>query len=247
MTLDAVRKRIAYVIRKELHLGADVAAKRTDQYLKFMELKVKHHDLTSDQLAPSSAIHLIWHNHILDTQSYQQLQSKLMPGGGFILHNAVHADQPNYEARHANTLSLILQQYGVIDSDSWPTESSEYKKLNLVVTRADDSNASAAGPQVYCHKKQTVSHLIETIRLVLGYTADDRVIVSSSMDMNDAPKYTQQVSKTTLWTSAIVRVTTFSASGSDNDVNCKSITGDNRLRYLQFQDKDAECEVSCMT
>jgi hypothetical protein len=104
MTLAAVRARVNHIVRAELHLSADAAAKRTDEYIKFMQLKAEH---PTAQLAPSHAVDQVWHNHILDTRSYQELQTILMPHGGFIHHNPVLSEQPLYEQRYANTLSLL--------------------------------------------------------------------------------------------------------------------------------------------
>jgi hypothetical protein len=245
MTLAAVRARVVHIVREELHLNADEAAKRTDEYIKFMQLKVEH---PTAQLAPSHAIDQVWHSHILDTRSYQQLQIVLMPDGGFIHHSPVLYEQPFYEARYANTLSLLTKRTGDnLDADSWPIDNSEYKKLNIIVSRAEDRNVASAGPHLYCYKRQTIRQLVASIKLVLGYTTDKRIIISG-ISVDDAPKSIQQVSQTTLWTSATVRVTTFGSTGSesadDDHDDRNSITGDNRLKYLCFQDGDADLEVS---
>jgi hypothetical protein len=244
MTLAAVRARVIHIIREGLHLTADEAAKRTDEYIKFMKLKIEHPEA---QLAPSHAVDQVWHNHILDTRSYQQLQTILMPDGGFIHHNPVLSEQPLYELRYANTLSLLTKQHSeTLDADSWPIANSEYKKLNTIVARAEDRNIASGGPHLYCHKRQTIRQLIEFIKLVMGSTAAKYIIISG-MSFDGAHKSTEQVSQTALWTSAVVRVTTFGSSGNESILDAHdrdSITGDNRLRYLHFQDEDAEVEVS---
>ena len=53
MTLASVRDRVIYILRKEQYLNADEAAKRADEYLKFMQLKVEQ---MTAQLAPSHAV-----------------------------------------------------------------------------------------------------------------------------------------------------------------------------------------------
>jgi hypothetical protein len=237
MTLDAVRARVLHIIREGLHLSAADAGKRTDEYIRFMKLKVEHPEA---QLAPSHAVDQVWHSHILDTRSYQQLQTVLMPDGGFIHHNPVLSEQAFYELRYANTLSLLTKRTGeILDADSWPIDKSEYKKLNTVVARAESRNVASAGPQLYCHKQQTIRQLIESIKLVMGSTIANCIIISG-INFDDAHKSTEQVSQTALWTSAVVRVTTFGSSNNES----VSITGDNRLSYLCFQDENADIIVS---
>ena len=92
-----------------------------------------------------------------------------MPEGGFVHHNPVLSEQPFYEIRYANTLSLLTKRYGdTLDVDSWPIDQSEYKKLNVMVAKAENRHVASAGPQLYCHKCQTVRQLIESIKLVMG-------------------------------------------------------------------------------
>jgi hypothetical protein len=150
---------VIQIICVQLRLSVDQASKRADEYMKFMQLKVEH---PTAQLAPSHAIDQVWHCHILDTRSYQQLQTVLMPEGGFIHHSPVLAEQPNYELRYANTLSLLTEKYGNFDA-CWEIDNSQYKKLNIMVTSAERMSVSAAGPQVYCHKRQTVLQLVDSI------------------------------------------------------------------------------------
>ena len=168
-----------------------------------------------------------------------------MPEGGFIHHNPVRADQRHYELRYANTLSLLTKKYGeTLDADSWEIDQTEYRKRNVMVGSFEDKHTATAGPHVYCHKRQTVLQLVNSIRLVMGYTADDRIIISG-MSYDYLPKCAQQVSNTMLWTSSIVRVTICGGPeiGLSGDFN-SSVTGDNRLRYLRFQNKTDEIEVS---
>jgi hypothetical protein len=238
MELAAVRARVIYLISLEpLRLHDAEAAQRADEYIKFMQLKAEQ---ATAPLAPSHAVDQVWHNHFLDTRSYQQLQTVLLPDGGFIHHNPVHAEQPNYGVRYANTLSLLTVKYGNLDAASWEFDNSEYKKLNIMVVSAEDSNVATAGPQVYCHKRQTVLQLVESIKLVMGYTAADRILISC-MNVDDLPKSTQRVSHTALWRSAIVRVTPFGAAVVDNDNVIPR--RDNRLRQLRFQTDTAEIKV----
>jgi hypothetical protein len=208
-----------------------------------MQLKAEH---ITAALAPSHAIDQVWHKHILDTRSYQELQTILMPHGGFIHHNPVLSEQPFYEQRYANTLSLLLKQYGNINTDSWPIDHNEYKKLNIMVVNANNSNVATAGPQVYCHKRQTVLQLADMVALIMSYTAADRIIISD-VSLADKPKSTQQVGKTRLWRSATVRGTIYRAAATDEDDShtiSSTVSGDNRLRYLRFQDEAAEIKVS---
>jgi hypothetical protein len=241
MTLATVRDRVVQIIREEFHLNVDEAARSADEYIRFMQLKVEH---PAAHLAPSHTVDSIWHSHILDTRSYQQFQSILMPGGGFLHHNPVHADQPNYEMRYANTLSLLTKKHGdSLDADNWPIDSSEYKKLNIMVTRTDSRKVATAGPHVYCHKRLTVLQMVDSIKLVMGYAATDRVIISG-MKMKHLPKSTQQVSKTVLWASTFVRVTPFTCAeaGAFGDRSIKT-RGDIQLRYFRFDDETADVQV----
>ena len=99
---------------------------------------------------------------------------------------------------------------------------------------------ATAGPQVYCHKRQTVLQLVEAIKLVLGYTATDRILITG-MSIANLPKSTQQIGQTKLWRSATVRVTPFSSTEVSNSGD--RTTGDNRLRHLRFQDETVEIKV----
>jgi hypothetical protein len=233
MTLDAVRARVIQIISaQQLQLTADQAARRTDEYIKFMQLKVEH---LAVPLAPSHVVDKVWHSHLLDTLSYQQLQTVLMPDGGFIHHNPVLAEQ-NYELRYANTLSLLTKKYGEIPRGGcWDQDG--YKKLNTMVASVAAQRAEVAGPQVYCHRQQTVQQLVESIKLVQGYTPADRIIISG-MDSDCLPKSTHEVINTELWRSGAVLVTRVDAVGDGANT-----TGDNGLRYLRFQNETAEIEV----
>jgi hypothetical protein len=238
MALAAVRARVIYLISLEpLRLQDNEAAQRADEYIKFMQLKTEQ---PTAALAPSHAIDQVWHNHILDTRSYQQLQTVLMPDGGFVHHNPVLAEQPHYEVRYANTLSLLTVQYGNLDAASWGFDNSEYKKLNIMIVSAEDSGIAIAGPQVYCHKRQTVLQLVDSIKLVMGYAATNRIIITG-INADYLPKSTQRVSLTEVWRSAIVRVTPFGGTGADSG-NMTS-TGDNSVKHLRFQNDTAEVKV----
>jgi hypothetical protein len=139
-----------------------------------------------------------------------------------------------------------LKQYGNINTDSWPIDNNEYKKLNIMVVNANDSNVATAGPQVYRHKRQTVLQLADMVALIMSYTAADRIIISG-LSLADKPKSTQQVGKTKLWRSATVLVTIYEAAATDEDddhTNSSTVSGDNRLRYLRVQDEAAEITVS---
>jgi hypothetical protein len=159
MALAAVRARVICLGSEEpLHLTADVAARRSDEYIRFMQLKVEH---PTAPLAPSHAVEQVWHSHILDTRSYQQFQSILMPEDGLVQHYPVLSEQLNYAIRYANTLSLLTKLYGdSLDINSWPIGDSDYK-LNIMVTSVDDRHIATAGPYVYCHRRQSVAQLVE--------------------------------------------------------------------------------------
>ena len=58
--------------------------------------------------------------------------------------------------------------------------------------------------------------------------------------------------QTAIWTSAIVRITTFGSgehesARDDHSNRDSSITGDNRLRYICIQDEDSDVKVSTHT
>jgi hypothetical protein len=236
--LADVRARVIYLISLEpLRLHDAEAAQRADEYIKFMQLKAEQ---ATAPLAPSHVVDQVWHNHILDTRSYQQLQTVLMPDGGFIHHDPVHAEQPNYGVRYANALSLLTVKYGNPDAASWSFDNSEYKKLNIMIVSAEDSNTATAGPQVYCHKRQTVLQLVESIKLVMGYAATDRIIITG-VNVDYLPKSTQRVSLTEVWRSAIVRVTPFGGTGAD--IGNMTSTADNSAKHLRFQNDTAEVKV----
>jgi hypothetical protein len=132
-------------------VDGDDAIKRAEEYLKFMKLKVEQ---PAAQLAPSHAVDQVWHCHILDTRSYQQLQTILMPDGGFVHHNPVLDDQPHYEARYANTLSLLSLKYGEpLDAASWEIDNHAYKALQIVFNSVENREESITAPRVYCHKE----------------------------------------------------------------------------------------------
>jgi hypothetical protein len=237
MTLAAAHARVTQIIRDELHLNAAQASKRAEEYIKFRQLKVEH---PTAQLAPSHAVDRVWRSHILETRSYQQLQTILMPDGGFILHYS--PVQLWYEEGYANTLSLLTKQHGEIDVDIWPADESQYKKLVIIVALVEDTDVAAAGLHVYCHKRHTVEQLVRSVKLVMGYTAADRIIITG-MNTDDLPTSTQRVSLTALWRSSIVRVTILRRAHDENG-ECANVTGDNRLSYLRFQDEDSEVQVS---
>eukprot|EP00953_Heterococcus_sp_UTEX-ZZ885_P026500 14303-Heterococcus_DN1.PRE.2 len=163
-----------------------------------------------------------------------------MPDGGFIHHNPVLCEQPNYEVRYANTLSLLTVKYGNPDAASWGFDNSEYKKLNTMIVSAVNSSLATAGPQVYCRKRQTVLQLVKSIKLVMGYAATDRIIITG-ISVDYLPKSTQRVSLTEVWRSAIVRVTPFGGTGAD--IGNMTSTGDNSVKHLRLQDDTAEVKV----
>jgi hypothetical protein len=131
-------------------------------------------------------------------------------------------------------------KYGNPDAASWGFDNSEYKKLNIMVVSAEDSNIATAGPQVYCHKSQTVLQLVESIKLVTGYTAIDRIIISG-MSVDRLPKSTQRVSLTEVWRSAMVRVITTGAI--EVETVHMPTRGDDSLKYLRLQNDTAEVKV----
>lgn len=87
--------------------------------------------------------------------------------------------------------------------------------------------------------------LVESIKLVMGYTAADRIIISGMSDEHLA-KSTQRVSQTVMWRSAIVRVTRLESDKlSNRNSNRHSAGGNNRqIRHLLFQDDSAKVKVS---
>jgi hypothetical protein len=243
MALAAIRARIIQIISDQpLQLTPEKAVRMTDEYM-FMQLKAEQ---PTAELAPSYAVDQVWHNHIVDTRSYQQLQTVLMPNGGFIHHNPVLSEQPNYEMRYANTLSLLTKKSGELDTASWPIDNHEYKKLNIMVVSAEDSKIATAGPQVYCHKRQTVLQLVESIKLVMGHTAAERLIITGMMNTEDVPKSTQQVRQTEMWRSSIIRVTRFASDANGKQSDTSIIRSNDRLRFLRFRN-DAQIEVSSLT
>eukprot|EP00953_Heterococcus_sp_UTEX-ZZ885_P019969 11157-Heterococcus_DN1.PRE.1 len=199
-----VRARVIKLCKRLLSLDEKAAAARTHEYLKFMKLKAANLDAG---LAPSLEVDKVWHTHILDTQSYQQLQTVLLPGGGFIHHNPLLEEQPNYEVRYANTLSLLLKHFNETpNSRSWPINTDDYKKLQVVICSANGLEAAGVtGPSVYCYKKQTVGQLIECLQL-LGVSL---CTVVHGINRTDVPMSKQTVSCTAMWKEGIVWATVF--------------------------------------
>eukprot|EP00611_Tribonema_gayanum_P031244 TRINITY_DN896_c0_g1_i10.p1 TRINITY_DN896_c0_g1~~TRINITY_DN896_c0_g1_i10.p1 ORF type:complete len:509 (+),score=101.70 TRINITY_DN896_c0_g1_i10:205-1731(+) len=112
-TLQRVRERVDKLCREVLHKTPAEANELTQEYLKFMQLKVEHGYLEPGVgLAPSPQIDEVWHAHVLDTRSYQVFQQVLLPGGGRIHHNPILSEQPDYEQRLAHTLNLYLATFG---------------------------------------------------------------------------------------------------------------------------------------
>ncbi|KAG5175148.1 hypothetical protein JKP88DRAFT_250353 [Tribonema minus] len=112
-TLQRVRERVDKLCREVLHKTPAEANELTQEYLKFMQLKVEHGHLEPGVgLAPSPQIDEVWHAHVLDTRSYEVFQQVLLPGGGRIHHNPVLSGQPDYEQRLAHTLNLYLATFG---------------------------------------------------------------------------------------------------------------------------------------
>jgi hypothetical protein len=191
MALAAVRASVIQIIisKQHLRLTADQAAKRADEYIKFMQLKADHRRV---QLSPSRAIDQVWRSHSLDTHSYQQLQRLLMPEGIFLHYHPVD-ESPYHEQCYASTLSYLLERYGKLDTDCWPIDSAEYKKLNIMVTSDEHLHAATAGPQIYCHKKQYISQLAYMIRVFMDYTPEYHFIITG-MSFDRLHRSTQQSS-----------------------------------------------------
>jgi hypothetical protein len=203
MSLTAVRERVVVLCRSQLDLEPERASNRADSYLEFMKLKAEHPEAA---LAPSHAVDQVWHTHILDTRSYAELMKLLLPDGGFVHHNPVHNEQPNYEARCATTVSLLRKQSRCpLDEDSWGLDQSEYKTLNTLV-RTDGTQK--IGPPVVCHRKQSIMQLIDCLKLLLNCK---RIIVTG-LDVSSAPHSRQTVSQTSLWQQGTIVVTVFEAN-----------------------------------
>ncbi|KAG5175150.1 hypothetical protein JKP88DRAFT_265923 [Tribonema minus] len=112
-TLQRVRERVDKLCREVLHKTPAKSNELTQEYLKFMQLKVEHGLLEPGVgLAPSPQIDEVWHAHVLDTRSYEAFQQVLLPGGGRIHHNPMLSEQPDYERRLAHTLNLYLATFG---------------------------------------------------------------------------------------------------------------------------------------
>jgi hypothetical protein len=120
MALAAVRARVIQIIsEQQLRLTADQAAKRADEYIKFMQLKAElRAEHLNAYLAPSHAIDQVWRSHMVDTRSYQQLQTLI--DGGSVHYNPGLMEKSFHEECYASTLSFLLQRYGTLDTDSWP-------------------------------------------------------------------------------------------------------------------------------
>eukprot|EP00953_Heterococcus_sp_UTEX-ZZ885_P038798 19904-Heterococcus_DN1.PRE.1 len=176
MALSALRERVIVLCKSELGLEPNTASSRADAYLEFMKLKAEHPDAA---LAPSHAVDQVWHIHIFDTRSYAELMDLLEPDGGFIHHNPVHSEQPNYEARYATTVSLLgKRSRDELDEDSWELEQGEYKSFNTIIQR---DGTQKAGPSVVCHRKQSVMQLIDCLKLLLSCK---RIIVRGLDEQN---------------------------------------------------------------
>jgi hypothetical protein len=242
MALSAVRARVIQIICEQLRLNVAQASKRADEYIKFMQLRAEH---TRPLLAPSHAVDQVWRSHILDTRSYQELHTVLMPDGELIRYNPALIEQSRYtQEAYATTLSLLLERYGKIDSDCWHIDASQYKKLNIVVTSAEHMSVATAGLQVYCHKKQDVLALVYLIELVMGYTSKDHIIITG-LSFDRLPRSLQRVSQTDMWRSATVRVTKLGGYTSvEQQSDSGTISSHNRLRFLRFCCEIAEIEVS---
>jgi hypothetical protein len=136
-------------------------------------------------------------------------------------------------------LSLLTLKYGEpLDAASWEIDNNDYKALQVVLNSVDNKDESIAGPRVYCHKEQTVLQLIDTVKLVLGYTATDRIILSG-VDLDCVPKSQHRVGSTVFWRSNTVHVTT----NVDAQTDDMKVTGDNKLRHLLFNDDTADQKV----
>jgi hypothetical protein len=203
MALSVLRERVIVLCKSELNLEPDRASSRADAYLDFIKLKV---DRPEAALAPSHAVDQVWHIHILDTRSYAELMRVLLPDDGFIHHNPVHSEQPNYEVRYATTVSLLgKRSRDELDKDSWELDRREYKTLNTIIQR-DGTQKQKAGPSVVCHRKQSVMQLIDCLKLLLSCK---RIIVRG-LD-SSVPKAQQTVSQTALWQLGRVVVSVFDA------------------------------------
>jgi hypothetical protein len=202
MALSALRERVIVLCKSELNLEPERASSRANAYLEFMKLKAEHPEAA---LAPSHAVDQVWHTHILDTRSYAKLMEVLQSNGGFIHHNPVHSEQPNYEARYATTVSLLgKRSRDELDEDSWELEQGEYKSFNTIIQR---DGTQKAGPSVVCHRKQSVMQLIDCLKLLLSCK---RIIVRG-LDVSSVPKAQQTVSQTALWQLGRVVVSVFDA------------------------------------
>lgn len=149
------------------------------EYLRFMRIKVKHGYLEPGEgVAPSRMVDQVWHSHILDTQPYAVLQEALLPAGGFMHHNPLLSEQPDYEKRLAHCLNLYMRDFGEEpDESAWQLfDECDVKLIRLQVdiagvraaASADSASGSVATVCVAVYRGSTVRELRDSAAAKLG-------------------------------------------------------------------------------
>jgi ubiquitin-like protein Nedd8 len=101
---EKIRLHLVRIGEELLVLSLKEASDLAVEYLRFIHLKVVIDvDDQPSTLAPSPDIDSLWHQHLLDTRSYKEMERLLLPNGKFIHHNPFKKDQPNYQGRLENT------------------------------------------------------------------------------------------------------------------------------------------------
>ncbi|ORZ30985.1 hypothetical protein BCR44DRAFT_1443619 [Catenaria anguillulae PL171] len=88
-------------------------------YRRFLVLKYEHRDENATHLSPSPLIDQVWHEHVLDTQSYIPMCLAI---GLWIHHDpdgASDHDAANRARRRENTVDSYTARFGPMNQDVW--------------------------------------------------------------------------------------------------------------------------------
>ena len=99
---------VAFLVPRLVRRHQWTAAKATEvveEYHRFMQLKKALKDYEATRLSPSSAIDLVWHEHILDTRRYGAFCTQLC---GRLIHHDPDGDlDPEERAKRLKVLSVL--------------------------------------------------------------------------------------------------------------------------------------------
>lgn len=144
--MRTVKARVEILAREILHFSLEKSKAVAVEYLRFMQLKAKYDKPNArSDLAPSGIVDQMWHTHLLDTRSYQALESLLLEEGGRIHHNPILKEQPRYARRLTHTLEVYEETFVTTPpADIWDVKNARDDESES--SEKEDSDSSSDAP-----------------------------------------------------------------------------------------------------